>query len=116
MSTSLIGIHDNVNRPVCVTPWSFIHFMWGVAFTQSLGLSKSTGLLIHTVYEIINNHNVKKGSEKLNVRTINTTINSLFDTLFFMIGQNLTMTVPSSFFVAFISWGLFEIISGDQIG
>lgn len=114
MSISLIGNHDTVKRPACVTPWSFIHFIWGVAFTQSLGLSKSTGLLLHTVYEI--KDIILSNSEKLDISIDNSFTNSIFDTIFFMIGQRVTMKVSSSFLVALITWGLFEIIGGDQIG
>ena len=114
MTLGLVGVRDTVKRPVCVTPWSFIHFLWGVAFTQSLGLSKTTGLLVHTVYEM--NDIVNSYNEKLNVRTNNSVINSLFDTIFFMIGQRVTMKIPSSFMVALITWGLFEIIAGEKIG
>ena len=116
-----IGYSDNMERPTCITPWSYIHLLSGLNFSLlSLSyLSKHSVIknliifiIIHTIYEckdlyityIISNN--KKYYQ-------NTLINSIGDTIFsifgWILGYIIYLSKPNTYYV--ISFVILQLIS-----
>ena len=111
MNIFFISNGDTINKPSCITPWSFIHLYSGFIFylTMKLLFPKLTfinilisWIIIHTLYEIkdiLYYFKIKLASDYWGNNSI---MNSLFDTIFALIGLYIGYIINSKSILLYI--------------
>ena len=91
-----IGLSDTTASNKFITPWSFIHFMTGIVMYR-IKPDIYTGLAIHTIYELKDIYmGFKVKDSSLDEWGNNSIINSVGDTLCFVLGQMISNKINLS--------------------
>jgi|688.fasta_scaffold823806_1 hypothetical protein len=113
MSNILASIHEIDGRieidnykselNIFITPFSVTHFGFGY-MTQAIGINYLYGLILHTIYEYANHSEyiINKWSEQFKGFKNDSIVNSVGDTLFFMIGMFVAKNYNNLYLFIFI--------------
>ena len=122
MSTTLFSIHEidgiteidtyKSNLNIFITPWSITHFGFGY-MTQSIGINYLYGFVLHTIYEAANHSTylVNKWNEQWKGFKKDSLINSVGDTIVFMIGMFIAKNYNNIYLFIFIFLTIFLFYS-----
>ena len=104
-NNGIIEIENKVyTNNIFITPWTLMHFISGYILYTS-GFNYLYGFIIHTIYEYINltNESLKKKWNKIyDGFKKDSIINSLGDTIFFMLGMFLAKNYFNKYVLYFL--------------
>jgi hypothetical protein len=102
----LFGLNDTIQKNALITPWSIIHFLGGYMFSVygihvfKISIMKSfwIGFILHTIYEIKDLSCYFLNCHDKSLWNNNSWINSIMDTIFFIVGFFLILIIDANNF------------------